>query len=136
MQPCALFLMHVKLREPAYTLLTSKCTQHVYYQLAPPTALTKRCGFSKLQLPRYQISVEVVCWQGGHDTGCQICCCAICAFPEVHHGPEVASDSQQSFGSEEAMPCCFGSIRPPCDSCCMRVKSHWTLLCTISINGD
>ena len=112
-------------------LLTSKCTQHIYHQLPPPTALTKRCVIPKLQVSRYQISANVICWQGGHGTGCQICCCAICAFPGVHHRPEVASDSQQSFGSEEAMPCCFGSSRLACDSCCTRVKRHWTLRCTM-----
>ncbi len=124
--------MHVMLHESAYLLLTSKCTQHIYHPFPPPTALAKRCVIPKLQVSRYQISAKVIRWQGDPGTGCQICCCAICALPEVHHGPEVASDSLQSSGSEEAMPCCFGTIRPPCDSCCTHVKSHWALLCTIS----
>ncbi len=56
LRPCksrALSLMHVTLHEPAYLLLISKCTQHVYHQPPPPTALTKPRAVHKLQVSRY-----------------------------------------------------------------------------------
>lgn len=128
-KPWALTLMHVMLHEAVFLLLTSQCTQHVYHQHHD-----QQLRKSNVLLPfaSSQTSARLMCWQGAPATGCQICCCAVCAFPGVHHWPEVAQDSQQSFGSQEAMPCCSASIRPACYSCYTYVKSHWTLLCTVS----